>query len=116
PRPGRTPPARSPGQPLHARESRIGGSQADPSDPPRMREELSPLLLRGGRSIELPAARNALELVLARIDEGEAASGDEILDRPRHQDLRPAGPGGDPGADRYSETAGLAVDDLALTY
>src|SRR4029453_16185579 len=48
--------------------------------------------------------------------EPEPASGDEILDGPRHQDLRPACPGGDPGADRDREAAWLAVDDLALPY
>src|SRR5262245_42001074 len=68
----------------------------------------------GGSSVEAPAARDALELVLAGVDEREPAPGDEILDSPRHQDLRRARPRGDPGADRHGEPARLPVDDLAF--
>jgi hypothetical protein len=38
----------------------------------------------GGGSVQAPAARDAFELVLAGVFEPEPASGDEILDGPRH--------------------------------
>src|SRR4029077_13541013 len=45
----------------------------------------------GGCSIEVPAAGDALELVLTRVVEREAASGDEVLHGPGDHDLSRAG-------------------------
>src|SRR3954468_19111899 len=51
--------------------------------------------------IQLPTVGDALELVRARIVERKAASGDQVLPRLRHEDLRRRGERRDTGADRH---------------
>ena len=63
---------------------------------------------------ESPAVRDAFELLLSSIGEGEAASRDEVLDGLRDDDLSRAGDAEEARCDRDRQTARLPVDDLAL--
>lgn len=59
--------------------------------------------------VETPTVGYALEFVLARVFECEAAPCDQTFDGFRDQHLRPTRQGGDPGAGRHRNPGDLAV-------
>src|SRR4029453_15049265 len=64
--------------------------------------------------IELPGVGDALEAVGAAVAEGEPGPGDQVLDRPRADDL--ARPGGrhHPGGDVHGDPADVLAEQLDL--
>jgi hypothetical protein len=65
--------------------------------------------------VEPPEVRDTFELLFSPNGEGEAASGDQVLDGLRDDDLARTGDAEEAGSDSDRQAAGLPVDDLALT-
>src|SRR5215212_6670497 len=68
------------------------------------RQDVSPMWWRLTLDrVQVPLARDALERMRPAILEGDPRAGDEVGDRPRHEDLAGAGQGADPGADVHGD-------------
>src|SRR5829696_3463994 len=59
--------------------------------------------------VQLPSVRDTLEPAGAAVSEGEPGPGDQVLDRPRAQDLAGLGLGQDPGRDMHRDAADVVA-------
>src|SRR5580698_3431405 len=87
---------------------RAGANGAEP------RARSAPAQLRPGDGEKRPVIRDAAQPVLAAGREGDAGSGDEVLDGARYQDLGRSREGGDLGCDLDGEAGDVVAAQLDL--